>query len=321
MHCSIAFFLDLWFISSMNCFASFYHKLFSVIGLLFLLIQCWVPVSAAQEAAPQDTVASLWNPNVVSRLSASQAAYSNWQEGGLNTVAITASIDGSLERQKVEAWKQSYQVRLVLGAVKQDTLAFRKADDVIRLSASIQNAGKGFFKTYSPTLAVELRTQFAPGLNYDKNPFEGAKEVPVKVSDFFAPAIFQESIGLTYNLGEWFNQRLGVAGKETIIHLQRLRPLYGLDRDNAVRFELGLESHTELDREVFENVHVNSALSLFAAFNKANVPDMLWESSIAMEVNTWLGVNLEFVTLYDRDISRRIQFKEVFSLGFSFAMI
>ena len=305
----------------MNHADSFYRKFFSAIGLLFLLSHLWIPVSSAQEGAAQDTVASPWDPNVVSRLSASQAAYSNWQEGGLNTVAITASIDGSLERRKVEAWKQSYEMRLVLGAVKQDTLAFRKADDVVRLSASIQNAGKGFFKTFSPTLAAELRTQFAPGLNYDNNPFEGDEEVPVKVSDFFAPAIFTETVGLTYNLDDWFNQRLGIAGKETVVHLQRLRPLYGLDRNDAMRFELGLESHTELDREVFENVQVNSSLSLFAAFNKANVPDLLWESSVAMEVNTWLGVNLEFVTLYDRDISRRIQFKEVFSLGFSFAMI
>ena len=76
-----------------------------------------------------------------------------------------------------------------------------------------------------------------------------------------------------------------------------------------------MESRTEVDREVFENVRLRSSLNLFASFNQTftetRLPDVLWENLITMEVNAWLGVDFEFVTLYDRDLSQRLQLKEV----------
>ena len=310
----------------MHCLVRSSGRRWVSVAFLMILSVVAVPSASAQEeeeegdAPDSELPATPWNTNLIGRLSATQAAYSNWQEGGLNNLALTATVDGRARREE-EAWIQEYKSRLVYGVVKQDTLSFRKADDVINLSASFQNKGKGFFKTFKPTVATTLRTQFAPGYNYDKNPFEGRTNTPVKVSAFFAPAVFTESIGLTYSPEEGITQRFGIAGKQTAVHIRRFRPLYGLDPEEWTRFELGVDSYTEFDREVFENVQVTSTLGLFAAFNKANVPDMLWESSVAMEVNTWLGVNLDFVALYDRDISRRIQFKEVFSLGISISMI
>lgn len=285
-------------------------------GVLLLVSFLCVPMALCQSDEPP---APEWDRELVGRLSASQAAYSNWQEGGLNQAAVTASLDGQFERQD-SAWTQTYETRFVLGVVKQDTLAFRKAEDALRLSASFQNAGRGLFATLNPTVSAKLRTQFAPGYNYDRNPFEGQDEVPVKVSDFFAPATLTQSVGLTYDHGDWFTQRVGVAGKQTIVHLRRLRTLYGLTRDDIMRPELGLESQTEIDRELSDNVYLSSSLSLFAALNR-DVPDMLWETRIDMQVNQWLGANFEFAALYDRNISTRVQFKEVFSLGVSVTML
>lgn len=285
-------------------------------GLFLLVSFLCVPTALCQsdESPPPE-----WDRELVGRLSASQAAYSNWQEGGLNQAAVTASMNGQFERED-STWTQSYDTRFVLGVVKQDTLSFRKAEDALRLSASFQNAGRGLFATFNPTVSAKLRTQFAPGYNYDRNPFEGRDEVPVKVSDFFAPATLTQSVGLTYDLDDWFTQRIGIGGKQTIVHLRRLRPLYGLTRDEIMRPELGLESQTEIEREITDNIYLSSSLGLFAALNK-DVPDLLWETQVDMRVNQWLGANLEFAALYDRNISTRVQFKQVFSLGVSVAML
>ncbi len=272
------------------------------------------------QAQAADTSRVVWKKSLSARLSGTQAAFSNWAEGGLNALALSGVVNGTFERIS-PSWRQRYDVRLTLGVVKQDTLEVRKAEDLIRLTASWQYRGDGFFSLFNPTMSVDLRTQFAPGYNYTKNPFGDGRQPPVKVSDLLAPAIVNQALGLTYQPDDWFRQRLGVGAKETIVMIQRLRVLYGLAPDQAVRFEVGIESRTEFDRKLFENVHLRSRLGLFLAFNKPDLPDMLWENLLEMQVNSWLGTSLEVVALYDRDVSQEVQLKEVFSLGVTIKLL
>lgn len=276
-------------------------------------------VPATAQEAPPDS-ARAWKTDLVGKLSASQAGYQNWQEGGVNSLAFTVGASGAANRT-TGRWQQTYDGRLAFGLIKQDTLDFRKADDIIRLGAALKYIGDGFFRTFKPTVAVTARTQFASGFNYDKNPFEGEEDTPAKVSEFLSPGTFTQSLGLTYEPVEWFRQRLGVSAKETMVLTEKLRPLYGVDPDDPVRYELGLEAISELDKEIIENVRWQSRLGLFAAFNQADVPDLLWENLVIMDVNKYLSVNFEFVSLYDRDISDAVQLKEVLSLGVSVTLL
>ena len=106
-----------------------------------------------------------------------------------------------------------------------------------------------------------------------------------------------------------------------MVEIERFRPLYGLEPDQTVFWEVGLESKTDIDREIWDNVALKSSLGLFAAFNNPDLPDLLWENVIAMQVNRWLSVNLQADALYDRDISKALQMKEVLSLGISFILL
>lgn len=263
---------------------------------------------------------SLWEADLRATLSASQASYSNWTEGGVSTLASTALLAGKAVRTTPN-WTQTFESRLGIGVVKQDTLNLRKAEDVIRLTATVAYRGEGFFRSFNPTAAVGIRTQFAPGFNYEANPFNDGRDPPVMVSDWFSPATFTQSLGLTYGSDWGFRQRLGVALKETVVLIQDFRTLYGVDNSDPIRFQLGVESFTEVDKEVLENVLLKSSLGLFAAFNQEELPDMLWENIIVMKVNEWLSADLEFVALFDRDLSDRIQLKEALSIGFSFVII
>jgi hypothetical protein len=274
--------------------------------------------AGAQEAPPDS--AGGWDTSLIGKLSASQAGYQNWQEGGLNTLAFTVGTSGTAART-TGRWEQTYEGRLAFGLIKQDTLDVRKADDIIRLGAALKYIGDGFFRTFKPTVAMTVRTQFASGFNYDKDPFGEGADPPVKVSEFLSPGVFTQSLGLTYEPAPWFKQRLGVSAKETVVLVERLRMLYGVDPADPVRYELGMESISEMDREIIENVRWQSKLGLFAAFNQADVPDLLWENLVAMSVNRYLSVNFEFVALYDRDISDAVQLKEVLSLGVSVTLL
>lgn len=259
---------------------------------------------------------SLWEENLVGKLSASQAAYRNWTEGGISTLALTADVQGGLERSS-DSWRQSHSTSLRLGFIQQDTLRLRKASDRLRFASALEYRGTGFFETFNPTLTASLRTQFAPSYNYDQDPFEEGREPPVETSDFLAPGTFTQTIGLTYDPVPWFTQRLSIGAKEVVVVERSLRTLYDVEADRLGRYEAGVESATEVDRELFERVRLQSSLELFAVFNRADVPDMIWENLLVLEVNSWLSMDIELAMLYDRNISEALQVKEVVSVGAS----
>ncbi|MDX1532049.1 MAG: DUF3078 domain-containing protein, partial [Rhodothermales bacterium] len=255
-------------------------------GLLGLLPVLIAPQALAQEEDPPPlTEADGWRSSLVGQLAFNQAAYRNWQEGGIDALAFTASAKGRFARV-IGAFKQEHLLRTAFGLVKQDTLSFRKAEDLVRYAFNLQYTA---FGALQPTLATELRTQFAPGYDYSPS----AEEYPLlaemglvdpndrlKISDFFAPAIWTQALGLTYDPGSWYTARVGFGAKETIVVIERLRPLYGNDLDQPVRFEAGLESLVEVRRELFENVLLESRLGVFQAFSGFEEgPDAYWENT------------------------------------------
>lgn len=287
--------------------------------LLACLILVTVPPARAQDttAVPAD---GAWNSSLTGKLSGSQAAYSNWQEGGLNTLALTSSVDGKFVRGG-EHWIQTYEVRLAFGLVQQDTLAVRKSDDLIRLGAGLQYRGDQFFRIFRPTISAALRTQFADGFNYDEDPFDEGRDLPVKTSEFFAPAVLTQSLGLTYEPAPWIATRFGIAGKETIVRVPALRVLYDVDPDQTYLAEGGIESETTIDRELMTNVRYQSRLNLFQTLTQQEPVDVLWENVITMQVNSRLNVGFEYVMLYDANRSDNVQIKEVLSVGISFVLL
>ena len=277
------------------------------------------PPVCAQSVQVPDSVEGGWNVDLAGKLSGSQAAYNNWQEGGLNTLTLTSTFTGRIEHQ-TDHWVQVYDLRLSLGLVQQDTL-IRKAEDRAQLGAALRYIGNDFFRLFNPTIAVDVRTQFAPGFNYEKDPFGEGRRLPVKTSDLFSPATLTQSLGLTYSAGDWFSERFSVAGKETVVLIDRLRPLYDVQPARPLRYEAGIESATTVNREIVENVRFRSTLTLFKALVEPEPADVIWESFVTMRVNSWLNVGFEWVNIYDANQSDAIQVKEILSIGVSFAII
>ncbi|MFK7848486.1 MAG: DUF3078 domain-containing protein [Rhodothermales bacterium] len=261
-----------------------------------------------------------WRIDIIGRLAAAQTGSQNWAEGGANTLTSTLGLESKII-YSAQRWSHTHETKFALGALKQDTLDFRKATDEIRIRSSFEYKGDGVFKNIKPTIATDISTQFAAGYNHKKNPFEGEEQLPAKVSGFFAPATFVQTLGFTYSKKESFKQRLGVGAKQTVVGIEKIRQLHKMDPDQSVRFELGIESRTHLDRELFDNVRFKSSLGFFAAFNKPDLPDLLWENEVLMKVNKWLGVQMEFKALYDRDVATQLQLREAFSLGISYDLI
>lgn len=278
------------------------------------------------ESPTSDTADAEWSYELTSKFRVSQAAYKDWQEGGLNSLAFATSLDGSAEREG-DLWAQAYDMRLALGFIDQESQRIRKSEDLIRLQANLQYQGDDFFARFSPTLAGALRTQFAEGFDYSGNPYpEGhpraGREPPVKTAAFFAPGTITESLGLTYQPYESFSIRFGVASKQTIVRKEDFRVLYGVDEDDLARIEAGGQFVSVLDQRLTENIRYQSQLNVFFAVNQLeNPPDVIWENVVNLEVNSWLSTDLEFVAVFDEDTTKALQLKEVISVGLSFTLL
>jgi len=288
-------------------------------------------VAAAQsDGGEADTTnADGWTVDAVTSLSASQAAYREWREGGVNSLTFVSSIDATAEKRG-EVWSQTHDARFAFGLINQEEQELRKSDDLIRLASNFRYQGSGFFATFKPTVAANLRTQFATGFNYTENPYtdlapdnpRADDNEPVRTSSFFAPAFIQEAIGLTYEPRDWFSVRLGVASKQTVVIDEDTRVLYDVDRDQVARIEGGGDLEVNFNREIATNIRYKSRLGAFYAVNAIDSPpDVIWENLITMKVNDWLSTNLEFVALYDQNTVDAIQLKEVLSVGVSFALL
>ncbi len=282
-----------------------------------------LPTTSDEPEPPQEEEPHPWTYDMGLRFSGSQAAYSNWQEGGVQSVAFSVALNGEA-RRTTEHLAQMYRGDFRIGFLNQQSEPFRKSEDVLRLQMAQRYIGDGFFRLFNPTFASVLRTQFVKGFNYDEDPFgdDVNRETPVLVSNFLSPAFFTQSLGLTYEPAPWYMLRVGGATKQTIVKDQELRPLYDVDTNDFLRLEAGAELNNVIDIELMENVRWRSTLNVFLSFNEIeSPPDVTWENNVSLRVNDWLSTELEFVALYNENVSDAVQIKEVLSVGVTFSLI
>lgn len=293
------------------------------------------PAHAQNDGSASDTTGA-WTTDLSGKLSGSQAAYSNWQEGGINSLAFTTSLDGIAERRG-ERWIQKHSARLAFGILRQDfdqddQSEIRKADDLIRLESTLRYQGTGFFRIFNPTIAGNLRSQFASGFAFpgQDNPYpEGnplAGDIPDGetrlVSEFFSPAFLTESIGLTYEPADWVSMRLAAASKQTVVLDEGLRVLYDVDIDQSARVEAGAEYALDVNRAITEDIRYKSNFNAFFSFNQSeDPPDILWGNVLQLGVNDYISTELEVTLLYDKNVDDGIQLKQVLSVGVSFNIL
>lgn len=295
-------------------------RLRHTLALLGLLL------AAPAFAQPADTLVAAdgWRSSLVAQVAGNQASYANWQEGGVDALSVGASADGAFDRVVGRVLLRQEGV-FKFALLKQDTLDLRKADDLIRyaIQADLRNEGD-----VHPSARFTARSQVASGFDYGPDPadYPTLTIVPgeaLQVSAFAAPAQLTQSLGVVWAPGGGFTARTGLGLKETIVGIERLRPVYGNALDQAVRVQAGLDGELRLEREVMENVLFKSRLTSFQAFNQIGdaAPDLLFENTLALKVNSLLNVTLDAAQVYDRDISADLQRRQSLAVGLAVSLL
>jgi Protein of unknown function (DUF3078) len=307
--------------------------------ITFLLLLCPFFLFAQDKTTVPDSL-KLWKKGGIASLNFTQASYTNWASGGVNSVSIQTLV-GLYANYKKETMTWDNTLDLGYGLLKQGTKGtVQKMDDKIDFSSKYGRYA--FRKVWYYSALLGFRTQFAPGYNYT-NGVAGPR-----ISDFMAPAYALMAIGLDYKPNDHFTMLISpITGRTTFVMSPELanagafgvtKAVYDangllLTPGEKIRNEFGGYIRVQYKKEVVKNITLNARCELFSNYlnNPQNV-DVNAELLVLMKVNKYITASVNVQGIYDHDINiaydsnsdgimdrsgPRLQLRQVLGIGFS----
>lgn len=301
-----------------------------------LIVSCGL--SAQTDTTKKDTIIPNWKRGGVVGFNFTQASFTNWSAGGINSVSGQFVFNTYANYKKgMTTWDNTLDVSY--GLVKQGTSAsIRKADDKIDITSKYGQYA--FKKVWYYSLLANFKTQFQPGYTYQGDTSR------TLISDFMSPAYLVIAVGLDYKPNDKFSVFTAPAtAKYTFVYNQMLADAgaFGVEKavyDTAgnrlvagrnVRQEFGGYFRMQYRGDVMKNVNLLAKLELFSNYLKdpQNI-DVNAEVLVTMKVNKYISANLNMQAIYDNDIQipvddnndgvldgagPRLQFRQVLGVG------
>jgi len=277
------------------------------ISILLCVIVFLLSSALAQEAAPAPTAHEFgWKNNLVSGLTMTQVAFTDWAQGGESALSYTISAAGrSVDEESTTNWTTIY--KFAFGQTRLGNEGLRKADDMIDLSSVLTYKLDSYVNPY---ISATLKTQFAAGYVYD------AHGIGNPVSQFFDPAYITQTAGAGFQPLREIKTRLGLGLREIITNQFRQ---YTTDNEK-VSVDGGFESVIEINWHLDENVLFTTQLSLFEPFKTMDVVVVRDNSSITARVSKYITTILNVQLINEKHVDPRTQVKEGLALGLSYTL-
>lgn len=282
--------------------------------ILSLLVLFSIALNA--QTPPADTTSVVpgpWKHSVVAGLNLTQVAFKDWAQGGENALSYAVSVNGRSQRQDTTTtWTNTY--KFAFGQTRLGIQGLRKTDDKIDVESVISYKIRAFVDPYA---SVTLKTQFALGFTYDQ-----ATGTKTAVSKFFDPAYLTQTVGFGYQPVPEVKTRLGAGLREVVTStFVSYADDPATSQVEKIKVDGGLESVTNIDLALDDNLVFTSKLELFAAFHALDEVIIRADNTLAAKVNKFISVILNMQIINDRRVTPRTQVKETLSLGVSYTLI
>ena len=284
-----------------------------------LLLAVLLPISLQAQEAEEG-----WNHNGLAGITFSQTTSTNWSEGGENTIADNAFLNGSLNYKKDKvSWTNDLVINY--GQTYTDIYGWRKNLDNLNFASKF---GHQITEKLYYAALLDFKSQVANGYKY----YDDDKEL---ISKLFTPAYLNMSVGLDYKPNDHFSVYYSpVAGKLTMVADTVFSTRYGIEAGKYVRPQLGSYLKINANYTFLEDkVTFKSALDFFTAYDESfgNV-DVNWDLLIGYNMTKHITLTFQSTLKYDDDIKTlyvddagnkiehgaKVQFKEMFGVGLSY---
>lgn len=289
--------------------------------VLVLMLLCAWRAEAQTDSLQADTA---WKLGGNFGLQFNQAAYSNWQAGGVNAISGNGLLNLFALYDDGGKWIWDNELTLGYGLNFQDSI-FNKTDDRIELESRID---RYFSKNWSMSGFFNFRTQFAPGFS---QPGETADSV--KISDWLAPAYILNGVGFTYKHKKSFSLFLSpLTGKYTLVNNDLLAEAgaFGVEPGQNFRAELGGLLNAHYKKDLMKNIKLTTRLTLYSNYlEDPTLIDVNASVLIFFKVNEFFTANVSLNSIYDHDVKfdvdedgvndgPRLQFREIIGIGLTY---
>jgi hypothetical protein len=187
---------------------------------------------------------------------------------------------------------------------------FRKTDDHIDITSKY---GRQLGKTnWYGGILLNFNTQALAGYDYSTTP-------NTKISSFLTPGKILLSPGFDYRPCKDFSLFVSPVTIRWILKDDKdflALSKFGVDSGKKTYTEIGAYLSAKYNKALSKWATFSSRLDLFSNYrsNPQNV-DVLFNNLLTMKFNKWLATNLSLDILYDDDVIKKTQVKEILGLG------
>jgi len=237
-----------------------------------------------------------------------QSTFTNWKAGGDNTVAGNIGINYDFN-YKNGKWNWDNRIISVYGLSKIQNTGGRKTSDRFEYNSLL---GLKHNKYWFFSFFTNFKTQYTRGYDYKKTPI-------LPISDFFSPAYLSFGPGMLWKRSDNITLNMAPATARYTFVSDEFSGKYGVDPGENIKFALGFSLSAYLKFEIMESITMQNIIALYSNYliNPQNV-DLDYQAKFIIDVNKYMTVDVLLHTLIDDNASSKIQFKEIFGLGFKY---
>jgi len=261
-------------------------------------------------------------------LDINEAAFLNWNAGGINSISGLFKVDLARFYKKLHVlWNNELYVRY--GLNQQEEKGLRKTEDKIEYNSTF-GYRRDTISNWFYSVKLNFKTQFTDGYKYPKT--------STPISRFFAPAYLFLGAGTHYeNKKQNFSLYLSpVTLKSTFVLDNTLsnEGAFGVVKGENSRHQFGFLLENVFRKEIVKNVLMTNKLSLYTDYIKdfGNV-DVNWELNFALKINQYIMASVGTHLIYDDDIKfkddidndgtletlgARVQLKQFLGIGLTY---
>ena len=243
-------------------------------------------------------------------INVNQGALRNWAGGGEeNTLGVTTILNYNINHRKGNfTWNNYFDI--ALGFQNASSFGqFRKVDDRIDITSKY---GIQFSKKWYAALLVNFNSQSLTGYTYTDT-------TNIKISNFLTPGKILLSAGIDFRPDKSFS--LFVSPVTTRLIVKKDFDFYNADKfgvpaQHKSYTEVGAFATAKFSKKIAPWAFYTGRLDLFSNYkrNPENV-DLFVTNLLTMKFNRWLATNMSFDMVYDDDILKKPQLKEILGIG------
>lgn len=241
----------------------------------------------------------------------------NWYKGGESNYSLLGSItmEANYDNKQKVKWDNKLEMKLGFMTSKSDSIhSFKASEDLLRLTSKF---GLQATKRWYYTLQMIAYTQFTHGYKSNDR---------FVYSDFLSPFNLNLSLGMDYNV-EACNKKLTgtihlapFAYNFKYVERSPLAKRNGLEEGKHTLHDFGSQFTVDLKWAFSDNIQWQTRLYGFTTYSRT---EMEWENTFTFQFNKYISTKLFVYPRFDDCTGRDDhhgywQFKEFFSLGFSY---